>query len=68
MRFKEEIENPMVLPFEEEPTSRVSFCIECGEPLFDDEQFLEWEGVHFCEEYCLLEHLNVKKVEGWEIE
>lgn len=63
----EHVENPMVRPIKETPTVGVSFCVNCNIRLFADEEFLDLEGEHLCDDLCLKDYLGVKRVEGWQV-
>jgi hypothetical protein len=65
--MKKEVENPMVLPFTETPLKVVAFCVNCDIRLFADEEFLQYEDEYLCETDCLMEYMDVKKVEGIDI-
>lgn len=62
-----EVENPKVLPFKQREPQAVAECGECGSSLLEDELFLYWDGLYFCDDDCLMDHLEVEVIEGWEL-
>ncbi len=63
----EHVENPIVRPIKETPAVGVSFCVHCHKGLFSDEEFLDLEGEHLCDDLCLKDYLGVKRIEGWQV-
>lgn len=40
----------------------VARCKNCGEPLYEGWEVVEWEGYYFCDWWCLFKWLGAKEV------
>jgi hypothetical protein len=58
-----EVENPMVNYKEKEPRV-VAQCEECYEDLTDQDTFLRFDGVYFCDYDCIHDYLGIIETEG----
>ena len=39
-----------------------TYCERCGEPLYEGQDAIKWEGYYFCDEYCFLRWIGAKEV------